>query len=281
MDPEYTGSDDEDAEAQAMAEAMGFSSFGARKPPAKKRKFNSATDAFVEGDELAGLDKGGKKGQGSGGNTVPLGKQRVFGVSKVEDDEKGGVPIGGNQDEIALDEDDEDEDEDDEGPRYMDTSKAPPIENTSGYIQRHAPDDSVPPHSGVSEDEAREVQARIDALLTSIGAAPAAEHAAQIQAQAQAQGQMQAPPQPHGLPPRPAFSDMPFPLGGPRPSSNYASSVASSSRPSERGQKNPTWYVGYYDPSFNENPWAKLEQAKGLEPVGQWIESPGGRSGRG
>jgi hypothetical protein len=266
MDPEYVGSDEEDAEAQAMAAAMGFSSFGSHKPAAKKRKFNPTTDAFVEGEELAKIDKGGKKGQGSGGNTVPLGKERVFGVSSSEaadDIASGGVSIGGNQDEIALD----DEDEEGEGPRYMDTSKAAPIENTGGYIQRHAPGNAPPPQSGVSDQEAQEVQARIDALLSSLGAPSGAEHAAQGL--------------PHDLPARPTFSDTSFTLGGPRPPpSNYASSVTSSSRPSERGQRNPTWYVGYYDPSFNENPWAKLEKDRGLEPVGTWIDNHGVRAGR-
>ena len=271
MDPEYAGSDDEDAEAQAMAAAMGFSSFGSHKPAAKKRKFNSATDAYVEGDELAGLDKGGKKGQGSGGNTIPLGKARVFGSAQAADKRVGEVPTGGNQDEISLD----DDDEDNEGPRYIDTSTAPPLEVTGGYVQRHAPL-NLPPQPGVSEEEAREVQARIDALLSSLGggAPPGTEHATQTP--------------PHNLPPKPTFNDTAFTLGGPPPPgvSNFrgkfsdASSVASSSRPSERGQKNPTWYVGYYDPSFNSNPWAKLEKDSGLEPLGPWLDSQGARAGR-
>jgi hypothetical protein len=102
MDPDYT--DEEDADAQAMAAAMGFSGFG--KPPTKKRRFNPATDGYVDGQELLKLDKGGKKGQGSGGNTVPLGKTRAIGItavatskSVVVDEKKG------NEDEIDLDED--------------------------------------------------------------------------------------------------------------------------------------------------------------------------------
>ena len=254
-----------------MAAAMGFSSFGSHKPAAKKRKFNPATDAYVEGDELAGLDKGGKKGQGSGGNTMPLGKARVFGSAKGADERTREAPTGGNENEISLD----DEDDDDEGPRYIDTSTAPPIEATGSYIQRHAPSDP-PPQPGVSEQEAREVQARIDALLSSLGGgAPGTEHAAQAL--------------PHNLPPKPTFTNTAFMLGGPPPpfqpgsrggGFNDASSVASSSRPSERGQKNPTWYVGYYDPSFNDNPWAKLEQARGLEPRGPWLDSQAARAGR-
>ncbi|KAI4858910.1 hypothetical protein F4820DRAFT_462898 [Hypoxylon rubiginosum] len=31
------------------------------------------------------------------------------------------------------------------------------------------------------------------------------------------------------------------------------------------------WWEGYYDPSFNVNPWERLEQTKGLEPRGKWM----------
>lgn len=266
MDPEYGGSDEDDVEAQEMAAAMGFSSFGSHKPAAKKRKFNPATDAYVEGEELASLDKGGKKGQGSGGNTVPLGKARVFGASSKGPYESAERGFAGekNQDEIAL----EDSDGDDDGPNYIDTSMAPPVESRGGYVQRHAPADSLPA-STVSEEEAREVQARIDALLTSIGSQRAGEV---IQTASQEQFS------------RPTFNDTAFMLGGPRPPSssrdgfNDAPSGASSSRPIERGQRNPNWFVGYYDPSFNDNPWAKLEQASGLEPLGRWPEIQGARA---
>ncbi|KAL2129979.1 hypothetical protein VTI74DRAFT_7048 [Chaetomium olivicolor] len=34
---------------------------------------------------------------------------------------------------------------------------------------------------------------------------------------------------------------------------------------------NPNWYIDYYDPSSNENPWEGMEKYKGLEPVGTWL----------
>lgn len=46
---------------------------------------------------------------------------------------------------------------------------------------------------------------------------------------------------------------------------------------------NPLWYVDYYDPSSNQNPWERLEQAKGLAPVGPWLPAgprPGPNRGR-
>lgn len=43
---------------------------------------------------------------------------------------------------------------------------------------------------------------------------------------------------------------------------------------------NREWYLDYYDPSFNENPWERLEQSKGLTPLGSWLpgRSAGGKS---
>ena len=141
MDSSYESSEDE---AEAIAKAMGFSSFGTQ-GPTKKRKFNPKTDAMVEGQELASLDRGGKKGQGSGGNKIPLGKPRVLGM----------VPKS-NQEEIELD-------EEDEKPAYIDTSLPPPSKQDDSeedggpaYI-----DTSLPPPN----DEARAAQQKIDAIL--------------------------------------------------------------------------------------------------------------------
>ena len=317
MDPSYV-SDDDDEEAAAMAAAMGFSTFGAKKHPAKKRKFNSATDAFVEGDELASLDRGGKKGQGSGGNTMPLGKQRVFGTAK--DDSV--VVDKANEDEIAL----EDEDEED-GPQYMDTSRPAPAEvgeddglqyvNTSqtapieaGYGDGDGPqyvdtsqpapieawngdgdgpqyiDTSQPPPS-ISDEEAQEMQARIDAILAAIQPSDTEPATIQDLPPPPTLSDIQAQARPVSLPqrPPPVFSDTAFMQGNQRQAWSDTASVVSSSRnggrgrgrQGGRGQRNERWYEGYYDPSFNENPWESLEKAKGLKPLGR---SPGnmGRS---
>jgi hypothetical protein len=56
----------EDEEANAMAAMMGFAAFGSQKPPAKKRKFNPTTDAFVEGQALA-KDEGAGREEGKCG----------------------------------------------------------------------------------------------------------------------------------------------------------------------------------------------------------------------
>lgn len=296
---------DSDAEAQAMAEAMGFSSFGAA-PAKKKRKFNPVTDSFVEGDAMEKIDRGGKKGKGSGGNMIPLGKQRVIGAGKKVEEMKR------NEDEIVLD-DDEDDDEDgaaggvslvperiaraksprreeeidqeEDGPQYMDTSEAPPIEadprDGPAYMDTSLPppkSNTADPIPQVDDAEAAEMQARIDSILASIQPPPS-------------ESVPLFPPQPGppGLPTYPQYppnSNLParpmFPppgvvqAGEGRGQWSDTASVASShlSRNKGRGERNPEWYIDYYDPNFNENPWARLEKENGLESIGTWVERP-------
>lgn len=94
----------------------------------------------------------------------------------------------------------------------------------------------------------------------------------------------------HSLPQRPNFSpntisDSDFMRGGPRQGFGVESSrdtfsdsaSIASSRPSHRGgPRNENWYLDYYDPSFNENPWAMLEKEKGLKSLGKWDNVKGG-----
>ncbi|ESZ97308.1 hypothetical protein SBOR_2296 [Sclerotinia borealis F-4128] len=243
----------------AMAAMMGFSGFG-QNPLTKKRKFNAATDAFVEGAEMEKIDRGGKKGQGSGGNQIPLGKMRVLGEKAVE---------SRNEEEIDLGDDEEgDQAGEDEGPRYLDTSAPPPIFDEAGAGE------PVVGQVEASEDPAileqrRKAQEQIDAILA---AAPAGESADTNTNTLQA-----VPARLHGLPERPVHNNMGFTGGrgggsgrGARNAGNDAGSMASS-RHSGRGSFNKTWYEGYYDRSFNENPWAKLEQERGLEIKGSWV----------
>lgn len=295
MDPNYSDPDDE---ASAMAAAMGFSSFGASKPPAKKRKFNATTDAFVDGQALDKIDKGGKKGQGSGGNNIKLGKQRIFGqpaVPKVETRK-------GNEDEIDLGDEEEEETLQnvgmrnarpaegnvDEGPQYLDTSLPAPAEaETDDKGEEDGPaymDTSTEAPiiaDSISEAEKAEVQARIDALLDSIGSGPPPpSNDPNVAPGYKATGSILSPSRNIHLPsrPPPAFSDR----GG-----SDTASVASSrggvssrggrSRGGGRGERNEKWYEGYYDPSFNYNPWGQLEKARGLEARGAWLQHPSGR----
>ncbi|KAM3088987.1 hypothetical protein ACMFMG_000607 [Clarireedia jacksonii] len=229
-----------DSDSADMAALMGFSSFGSQNPPAKKRKFNPSTDAFVSVEELEKIDRGGKKGQGSGGNNVPLGKMRTIGVKSERR----------NEEEIDLDDEDEEtgeggaslieearregDGEEEEGPNYIDTSAPAPLEAHQNQTQQDNP-------------ERAEVQAKIDSIVDAV------THLQNVIAEM---------PTLIPLPARPQFHSTHNMTGG--------------SGHDQRGQKrqgNDKWYEGYYDPSFNENPWAKLEKEMGLQTKGTWIES--------
>ncbi|OBT95039.1 hypothetical protein VE01_07370 [Pseudogymnoascus verrucosus] len=305
MDPSYASSDDE---ADVMAAAMGFSSFGTQGPP-KKRKFNPKSDAFIEGQDLEAVDKGGKKGQGSGGNQIPLGRPRQLGVPSQ-------APTGAakNDEEIALDDDEGPQyvDEGDDGPRYLDTSRPPPImdgigrnedeilldededEQGPGYV-----DTSLPPPN----QAAQEAQEKIDAILSSTGssAAPVPPKQKQKAKKPQSSGLgafMNALRTPVVAPPgssiapapgtttilqTPAVASLPQRPPPPSPSTMGPPgvSVGRGQNAGQRGQRNELWYIGYYDPSFNDNPWRGLEKENGLPEVGTWVERPQRGQGQG
>ncbi|KAK8094673.1 hypothetical protein PG997_001358 [Apiospora hydei] len=120
MDP-----DEWDEDTAAMAEAMGFASFGGQAHGSKRRKYNArADDAYVAG---AGGDKSTLPfhDAGSGSNNTPLGERRQ--PTKKQ-------KTKANEDEIDLDDDDDDDpnkaadtnDAQDPAPQYIDTS-LPPI----------------------------------------------------------------------------------------------------------------------------------------------------------
>lgn len=243
-------------DSAAMAAMMGFSGFGNQDSRSKKRKFNAATDAFVEGAELEKIDRGGKKGQGSGGNQIPLGKMRVMGVKAVEKTNEEEIDLGDDEDG------DENGDGDDEGPRYLDTSAPPPIFDGIEGGENALGQDAVEEDPAIVE-ERRKAQEQIDAILA---AAPESDNP-NISQPVSAHL--------HGLPERPVHNSMAFAGNsrggrGGKSGGSDAGSMASS-RQSGRGAFNKTWYEGYYDRSFNENPWAKLEQERGLEAKGNWI----------
>jgi hypothetical protein len=274
MDPEYLSDDDGSA---AMAAAMGFASFGTQGPP-KKRKFNPAVDAFVEGQDLEKIDRGGKKGQGSGGNNIPLGKVRVLGAKVVDE----AVDMEGretNEEEIHLDMDD---DEEEDGAAV--TAQDGEVED----VPSHYIDTSLPPPT----QEAVDAQARIDAILAASESAaftPAAPQPRQTQKQKQkpkpaptglaaylSAMQSSSPHQPSAPPGVPLpQSDVSLPQRPAAPPSTVGSTASGFSHGRGQRERNEFWYKDYYDPSFNENPWKTLEAERGMpEAPGRWVERP-------
>lgn len=275
---------DNDEEAAAMALAMGFTSFGAA-PAQKKRKYNNSTDAFafVDGQEQD-LEREGKKGKGigmgSGGNNVKLGRARVLGTGAGG----GGAGIAkplvlhgnadahahaGNEAEINLHagaDGEGDGSDDEERPNYVDTSLPAPVEGFTGTGSGHEGDgirklqSQAPEINAERETEADEMQAKIDEILASA---------------------------------QPGVSVAPLPTSGYTDTGiverGLASASASLAVESGRGgggvrggrggfssarggRRNERWWEGYYDASFNVNPWEALEKKAGLRTVGRWLE---------
>ncbi|KAH0490519.1 hypothetical protein TgHK011_001984 [Trichoderma gracile] len=195
--------DDDEA---AMAQAMGFSSFGTQ-PRAQKRKYNPHADAVTSSDSAtAQRAAAAAKPSATGSNSTPLG---VAAASKKHD------PAAANADEIDLDEDED---------HAMDAEGATNVDNGD-------------PSAGVSEEQPN--QSSTQALV-----------------------------RPPGLPNRP-----------PPGISTTSSSGGHHHHPrtNHRREDDDSWSEGYYDPQSNENPWRRLEEAKGLQPLGTWL-APGHRA---
>ncbi|KAG9231062.1 hypothetical protein BJ875DRAFT_132778 [Amylocarpus encephaloides] len=249
-------SDEDDAAAAAMAAAMGFSSFGGAKA-AKKRKFNPSTDAYIGGQDLEKVHRGGKKGKGSGGNQIPLGRARMIGggppdlsgsVANEEetdadgDGEDGGVMINGSEEERGPQGQSAPGFEDEDGPRYLDTSQPAPV--------------GQPPPPPASTEPDAKTQTRMDAALASILPPPRA-----FPRETEAAG---ASTSSYGLPQR-----RPPGMRGGYGERGGGGRGGRGGRGT--GERDENWYRGYYDPAFNENPWSALEKQHGISSPGKWL----------
>ncbi|KAK3392467.1 hypothetical protein B0T20DRAFT_329758, partial [Sordaria brevicollis] len=216
---------DPEAEAAAMAAAMGFSSFGQQPTladsdetenadpssgrPAKKRRYNSRVDAYV-----------GPTPQGTGANDVPV-QRRVFNNNAPAE------PRGDNN-EIQLDDNEINLDHDTEEGAAAGTTTLPT--NPSLPLKPHF---TLPANPG--------------------------------------------------LPPKPEPQH--FLVSGQQQDLDSQNDQHQNHGGHGRDPSQP-WYTDYYDPSFNENPWERLEQQRGMESVGKWLPTPdrsggGNRGGRG
>lgn len=128
---------DQEAEAAAMAQMMGFTAFGSQAPPSKKRRYNPRADAVADPDGAAGPPAP----WGTGANTLPLLPRSVLrGEGQVEaaaargggEAGKGGeagqggqsaseVGAGGVEGEVSG----RGGGDDDPAPQYIDTSRSP------------------------------------------------------------------------------------------------------------------------------------------------------------
>ncbi|CAG8984045.1 hypothetical protein HYALB_00002986 [Hymenoscyphus albidus] len=325
----------DDEEANAMALAMGFSTFGT-KPSAKKRRFNPSTDAFVEGQDLEKLDRGGKKGKGTGGNMIPvgvrktripsyggaasmqggsMGKESIGKTVQAEDNMRRPIPSARISPERSLS-DTEDapnymdtsrpppitrkspersDEEEEDGPRYMDTSEAAPITQKSEPISRGGYISTTPSIIAPSILSMRlppPINPPLGLNETTFPIQPSPPGASVLSSHTTAHSpppgisqpitQMSPPP---GLPTKPPPGLPPSNFRGTSPSDSSHSNKPGNNRGGgfQKGGRrgfNEKWYEGYYDVTFNQNPWEALEVGKGLSSVGSWLPGSNQQKGR-
>jgi len=260
QDPSLKPEEDlEGDDEEAMAALMGFSTFGSQ-PLSKKRKYNPKTDAMIDGQELENVDRGGKRGKGSGGNNIPLGKMRVLGTSsqgekdlKLRDANE--ITDGAvNPDEIEIDIGDDDGDVFYEGEgKPADRTPVVPLSTAqNGGSNTNSTTNPITMNKSLTSprrSELNSVQQQIDAITTRDSYVPRS-------------------------PPRPEISGNSSSSLPPKPNFN----MNRNNGHGRGGQRNELWYIGYFDPSFLENPWEELEREMGLSSRGQWLEKGVGGS---
>ncbi|TPX17144.1 uncharacterized protein E0L32_003262 [Thyridium curvatum] len=170
---------------------------------------------------------------GTGANSAPLGPARHYSSN---------LPL-----HPTPRDDDDDDDDDERQPQYIDTSR--PV----GHEEPADP-----------EEEAR-FQAQIDAIV----AAGNATYGSVAPPPSSSSASLSAPAPAPGLDggPLPAAATAPARVpGGP-------GRGGAGGRGGHRHGAGPggDWWIGYYDPSSNENPWARLEGQLGLQAHGSWL----------
>ncbi|KAF3805446.1 hypothetical protein GCG54_00002791 [Colletotrichum gloeosporioides] len=233
-----------------MAAFMGFASFGTQ-PAAKKRKYNHRTDAVAASDSATGA------------NQVALATRTPSSAPAAAS--------ATSTDEITLDSDAE-----------PDTTKAEEPHPAAAAADNN--DDDEEGGASLYSDPTvapalAHAQSLIDELTVRGGVGSAASQAQQGGAGA---GDGDALPSGASLPMRPEASwgremgaaptSMPGRNQGDAPHEGRGGRGGARNNRHHHQQRDDgkPWWEGYYDHKSNENPWAKLEKAAGVEPRGSW-----------
>ncbi|KAI8150474.1 hypothetical protein K4K49_007441 [Colletotrichum sp. SAR 10_70] len=238
-----------------MAAFMGFASFGTQ-PAAKKRKYNHRTDAVAASDSATGA------------NQVALATRTPSSAAAAAS--------ATNADEIALDSDAE-------------------IDTTTAAVADTKADDPYPAAAADNNNDDDEEGGA--SLYSDPTVAPALAHAQSLideltvrggvgsaasQAQQGGAGAGDALPSGASLPRRPEASwgremgaaptSMPGWNQGDAPHGGRGGRGGARNNHHHHQQRDDgkPWWEGYYDHKSNENPWAKLEKAAGVESRGSW-----------
>jgi hypothetical protein len=227
--------EEDDDTGAAMAQALGFASFGTQRPhgrPAKKkRKYLDAVSEPATGPNAAAITPAARRPHHHiYPNTTPQAAQLSLAVpGTTASATAGSAPLMGNTDEIDLD----DSDSDARGAPL--TGRSPPSLSSLDRV------------SGVG------------VVVPPSGSAAQHVHGTGLPARPQYA----------------SFSSSSVGPGHVAPSMPRGGRGGGARGGAGRGQGGPRtggpWWEGYYDPRFNANPWEKEERAMGLQPKGSWV----------
>jgi hypothetical protein len=259
---------DRDDDSAAMAQAMGFSSFGAQNP--NKRKYNPAVDNAVVDSPSAPTSlasrpiighKKPKSTQASGSNFIPLGERRSVPATAM----------AVNGEEIALED----------------------IDDQEEQAQWHAGAPSL----------SSSVQHQPSSLNGSAGNAIKSVPVVAAATTAEAKGHTEADEEDEDQDPEPQYIDTSRPptslastTTATVPTATIPAATDQAATGTTRWNSDPSysrrgshggaggggrgglgrggnhqWWNDYYDPAVNVNPWEKLEQKLGLNARGRWM----------
>ncbi|KAF0325221.1 hypothetical protein GQ607_007548 [Colletotrichum asianum] len=237
-----------------MAAFMGFASFGTQ-PAAKKRKYNHRTDAVAASDSATGA------------NQVALATRTPSSAPAAAS--------ATNTDEIALDSDAEPDTT--ITATAADTKADEPHPAAAASAAADNNDDDEEGGASLYSDPTvapalAHAQSLIDELTVRGGVGSAASQAQQAGALPSGASLPRRPEASWGREMGAAPTSMPGWNQGDAPHGGRGGRGGGRNNHHQHQQRDDgkPWWEGYYDHKSNENPWAKLEKAAGVEPRGSW-----------
>ncbi|KAF4828432.1 hypothetical protein CGCTS75_v007446 [Colletotrichum tropicale] len=240
-----------------MAAFMGFASFGTQ-PAAKKRKYNHRTDAVAASDSATGANQvalATRTPSSAAAAASATNTDEIALDSDAEIDTTAAVAADTKADgphPAAAAADNNDDDEEGGASLYSDPTVAPALAHAQSLI------DELTVRGGVGS-------AASQAQQGGAGAGDALPSGASLPRRPEATWGREMGAAPTSMP---GWNQSDAPHGG-RGGRGGGRNNNNHHHHQQRDDGKP-WWEGYYDHKSNENPWAKLEKAAGVEPRGSW-----------
>jgi hypothetical protein len=232
----------------AVAAAMGFASFGGGSRPAKKRRFHAGDNAVIAGQTPKVMDE-----YATGTNAIPVrafggpggeqkGDKKMTELGRSNGHSAARLDMGRDPNEVVLgDNNDESNDNRELGQQTV-VNKTTAHGTAGDEFDNEADSDAEPQYLDTSRPSTKLVDG--------------------------------------------SSSQYSLPSEGPESATSFGSDSYRGSFRGARGRgrgghrgdfhgvaaPGQPWWTNYHDPSFNQNPWERLEQRLGLEARGAWVK---------